>query len=249
MMTWQACLVLIVRKHQERTLDERLDLIAYRRVSTNGQVDKYGLPTQLTDMRGFAKRNHHRIIRVETDEGLSGELSEDDRPALFACLRAIRDGEAQGLLLPSLNRLARLLTVQEAVLAQVWKLGGRVFTADTGEILADDPDDPMRTAIRQMMGVFAQLDRALLVKKLRNGRAEKAKQGGYAYGSPAFGQMAKDHELAENPDEQLVIDRMRELRSTGLSYAKIADELNERHMLPKRGGRWHAQTVSRAVNR
>jgi len=67
-----------------------------------------------------------------------------------AAPKSVRDGEADGILIPSLNRLARLLTVQEAILAQVWKLGGRVFAADTGEITPDDPDDPMRTAMRQM---------------------------------------------------------------------------------------------------
>ena len=35
--------------------------------------------------------------------------------------------------------------------------------ADQGEILPDDPEDPMRTAMHQMMGAFAQLDRGMTV--------------------------------------------------------------------------------------
>ncbi len=64
-------------------------------------------------------------------------------------------------------------------LAQIWKHGGRAFTADAGEV---HPDDPMRTAMRQMMGVFAQLERSMIAARLRHGRREKASQGGYAYG-------------------------------------------------------------------
>lgn len=45
----------------------------------------------------------------------------------------------------SLDRLARSLTLQEASLQQVWGSGGSVFAVDTGEVMADDPDDPVRT--------------------------------------------------------------------------------------------------------
>ncbi|GEB62119.1 hypothetical protein GCM10017674_79960 [Streptomyces gardneri] len=50
----------------------------------------------------------------------------------------IADGRADGILAPNLDRLARELTVQEAVVAYTWALGGRVFTADHGEHLEDD---------------------------------------------------------------------------------------------------------------
>ncbi|MFE2276646.1 hypothetical protein ACFXAE_05085 [Streptomyces sp. NPDC059454] len=48
---------------------------------------------------------------------------------------------------------------------------------DQGEILPDDPKDPMRTAMRQMMGVFAQLDRGMTAAKLRSGRHIKGVEG------------------------------------------------------------------------
>ncbi|NEW71007.1 recombinase family protein [Streptomyces rhizosphaericus] len=70
--------------------------------------------------------------------------------------------------------------VQEAILAQIRKHGGRAFTANSGGV---HPDDPMRTAMRQMRGVFAQLERSVIAARLRHGRREKAEQGGYAYGA------------------------------------------------------------------
>ena len=37
----------------------------------------------------------------------------------------------------------------------IWRSGANAFTTDDGEVREDDPEDPMRTAIRQMRGVFA----------------------------------------------------------------------------------------------
>ncbi|MFH8736340.1 MULTISPECIES: recombinase family protein [unclassified Streptomyces] len=84
----------------------------------------------------------------------------------------VEDGTADGIVAPTLDRFARTLVVQEATLAQIWKHGGCAFTADTGEVHPDDPDDPMRTDMRQMMGVFAQLERSMIAARLRHGRRE-----------------------------------------------------------------------------
>ena len=226
-------------------------LIGYRRVSTAGQVDRYGLPAQETDLRGYARNGKHQLVRIETDGAKPGSLPPEERPGLLAALKAIKAGEADGLLVPGdLDRLSRKLTVQEAILDQVWKLGGVIHTTDRGELQADDEDDPMRTAIRQFMGVVAQLDRALVAKRMRNGRKAKAATGGYAgYGSPAFGQRSVDAELVTDENEAAVIDRMRELRGEGLSYRLIAAQLNAEGLRSKRGGEWHPETVSRVLGR
>jgi DNA invertase Pin-like site-specific DNA recombinase len=225
--------------------------IGYRRVSTAGQVDRYGLPAQETDLRAYSRAGKHQLVRIETDDAKSGTLPAEERPGLVAALKAIRAGEADGLLVPGdLDRLARELIIQEAILSQVWKAGGSVHTTTRGEVLADDPDDPMRTAIRQFMGIFAQLDRALIAKRMRNGRKAKAAAGGYAgYGSPAFGQRSVDTELVTDADEAAVIARMRELRGEGLSYRLIAATLNTEGLRSKRGGEWHPETVSRVLGR
>lgn len=85
-----------------------------------------------------------------------------------------------------LDRLARALTVHQAALATVWRFGGRLFTTESGEVMPDDPDDPMRTAMRQMAGVFAELEKRMLVKRLTDGRRRKAELGGFAtFGCPS----------------------------------------------------------------
>lgn len=226
-----------------------MNLDAYLRVSTLGQIDGYGLAAQTTDIKRRARRDGHRIRGFFEEQGISGTLDETGRPVLFARLKAIKARETDGLIVANLGRFARELYIQEAVLAKIWDMGGRVFSADVGEVLRDDPDDPMRTAMRQMAGVFYQLDRAMINKRLRNGRAEKARQGGYAYGSPRYGVAAVDHELVELAAEQAGIARIESLRDQGLSSREIAETLNSEGIPSKRGGPWHSQTVLRVLAR
>ena len=85
---------------------------------------------------------------------------------------------ATGLVIARLDRLARALHVQESVLQVAWRVGASVFTIDGGEVLQDDPDDPMRTFLRQVIGGVAQLERSLIAKRMRDGRRAKAEAGG-----------------------------------------------------------------------
>src|SRR5207248_8487668 len=114
-------------------------LAAYLRVSSSGQVDGYGLLSQEKDVRAWAKRAGHRIVLWARDEGVSGTLEAVERPGLAEAVAAICGGQAEGLVVARLDRLARTLTVQEAALIHVWQCGGRVFSADTGEVPEDDP--------------------------------------------------------------------------------------------------------------
>lgn len=222
----------------------------YLRVSTERQaVDGLGLDVQRGAVEAFARQEGYEV-EWYSDEGVSGALDAEQRDGLASALAAIRDGDVCGLVVYSLDRVARALTVQEAVLALAWDAGGRVWSVgDGGEVLQDDPDDPMRTAIRQMRGVFAQLDRALIVKRLRDGRRVKGERGEFAYGSPAYGFRALNGALVPDETEQAAVARMTELRAAGASLRGIAEALTAEGHRPKRSETWHAQSIRRALAR
>lgn len=231
-----------------------MKLVGYVRVSSVGQaVDGFGLDVQTKALRSWVKTNGHRLIGIERDEGVSGATDATDREGLSVALLAVAEGRADGLLIPRLDRLARALTVQEATLAIVWRAGGRVFSADTGEILRDDPDDPMRTALRHVVGVFAELDRRMVVKRLRDGRIAKASTGKKAVGAYAYGTMGsgkgKDRDAAPDPQEQVTVDRIRALRVEGRSYREIASTLDTEGLKPRRAASWSAMAVRNVVLR
>ena len=225
-------------------------LVAYLRVSTDRQAERgLGLDVQEQAVRAWAKAHGHRLVALCRDEGVSGSNGVEEREGLPEALSMLRGHEAEALIVARLDRLARALTVQEAILGKVWEYGAEVVTADTGLVLRDDPDDPMRTAMRQMAGVFAQLDRSLITKRLRDGRRLKAERGGFAYGAPPLGMRAVGGELVADADETATVERIRQLHSDGRSLREITAVLNTEGHATKRGGRWHPETLRRIVAR
>jgi DNA invertase Pin-like site-specific DNA recombinase len=221
--------------------------IGYIRVSSVTQLDGYGLDAQEQDAKKCARAHGLKLIEVVRDEGISGSMEAVDRSGLAEALARIESGEAQVLIVARLDRLARRLTIQEAALAQVWRHGGRVIACDQGEVAHDDPDDPMRTAMRQMMGVFAQLERGMIVARLRRGRQVKKDLGGYAHGRPPYGFRAEAGELVPVDEQQAVISRARKLSRDGQSLRQIAQTLDNEGHHPRTGGTWHPPMVARLL--
>jgi DNA invertase Pin-like site-specific DNA recombinase len=224
-----------------------MDLVSYLRVSTDGQADLFGLPVQRRAVQRWAVSNGHRIVEEIIDAGVSGARDAADRPGLSSALDMLRPPpQARGLIVARLDRLARSLTVQEAVLAVVWKAGGAVFTADGGFVDQDDADDPMRTAIRQVQGVFAQLERALVANRMRDGRRLKAESGAHAVGQHPFGQRSG------GPGRDGVVhdvERILTLRREGASYRAICSVLDGERLRPRRAEVWLPMVVRRIAER
>ncbi len=223
-----------------------MDLVAYLRVSSDSQLDGYGLDVQRKAVRAWARKHGHRIVGEYVDAGVSGTKDAVDRPGLSDALDMLRPPpRARGLVVARLDRLARTLAVQEAILGIVWRAGASTFTVDGGEVLRDDPDDPMRTAMRQVQGVFAQLDRSLVEKRMRDGRRIKSESGMHAVGQHPYGWRSggKGADSVVHPDEQRVVARILAMRAEGSSYREVAAALDAAGLPPRRAERWSAASV------
>lgn len=227
-----------------------MKVVGYVRVSTNGQAENgLGLDVQREQIQRWAKAHGHKLVKVISDEGVSGTKNAWERPGLTDILALLEQELAEGVVVARLDRLARSLTVQEAVLATIWKHDATVFTCDIGQVLMDDPDDPMRTAMRQMAGVFSQLERAMLVKRLRDARKHKAKLGGHGVGAVPFGFQSDGWGLVEDPTEQETVGLIKKLHAEGRNTVQIAAELNDRGHLTRRQAAWYPASVGRVVKR
>lgn len=230
-----------------------MNLVGYLRVSTAEQVEHgTSLEGQRASIEGWSRTQGLRVVEWCEDAGVSGSNGPETRVGLASALERIVHGPMDGLVFTRLDRLARVLTIQEAVLSTVWAAGGSAYACEEGgEILRDDPSDPMRTALRQMRGVFAQLDRAMIRARLLAGKARRAEERGYSYSRPPYGWRAEDGRLVADAEQQITLAKARAWRDQGWTLERICCELEAGGVPGPAGGggtrrRWGASCGSPA---
>ncbi len=149
---------------------ENMKAFAYLRTSN---VAKTGDKTDSASrQRDAIKRlDGFEVVAEYYDDGVSGAVSIADRPEFAKLLDAIEANGVKTVLVEDASRFARDLITQETGLVALIERGVKVFAANGDELTATD--DPMRVAMRQIAGTFAQLEKTRLVHKLKAGRDRK----------------------------------------------------------------------------
>lgn len=204
-------------------------MVGYVRVSTAEQGDSgAGLEAQEAAIRAECSRRGWRLIRLETDV-LSGRTLR--RPGLNRALRAVRTGEAAGLVVAKLDRLSRSVVDFGKLLQEATKSGWNIVALDFGVDLSTPPGK----LVANVMVSVAEWERDVIAQRTREALAVKRSQGV---------QLGRPRVLEES-----VRRRIRILRGRGWSYQRMADDLNRRGVPTAHGGRqWHAATVRAAAS-
>lgn len=211
--------------------------VSYIRVSGKGQADGDGPERQRQAIARYAKANGVQLMEEFSDLGVSGTRELADRPGLAALLDRLESNGVRTVIIERADRLARDLMVQEVIVGQFSKIGARILTADGVDLTSTD--DPTRRLIRQVLGAVAEFEKNVVVLKLRAARERKRARGERVEGVKPYGHL---------PAEQAVINRMRLLRrkpikSSRLSVAEIAAQLNTEGHRNRAGREWSPQMV------
>jgi DNA invertase Pin-like site-specific DNA recombinase len=220
---------------------------SYLRVSGKGQIEGDGFDRQRDAIAKRAKADGFEIVAEFIDAGISGTKDLDERPALSDLFAAIVGNGVRVVLIERADRLARDVMVGEILLSQFREEGVRVIESESGiDLTADDPDNATATLVRQILSVVSQFEKTSIVAKLRKARARKRIETGRCEGVKPFGTL---------PGEDEAVARMKALRrkpigkAKRMSYAKIADALNEEG-IPSRSGRpWGPSSVQDILKR
>jgi DNA invertase Pin-like site-specific DNA recombinase len=219
---------------------EMIKAFAYCRVSGLGQVQGSGFDRQLDTIEKYAKSAGYEIGQVFKEQ-ISGTTDETDRPEFSAMVTSILSNGCRTIIVESLDRLAREYRIQESLLIYLASKGITLIAANTAEnVTAAISEDPMRKALIQIQGIFAELDKSLLVRKLRKARDKKRKDTGRCEGPQPYGSL---------PGEEEILKRVRYMRrrSKGqakpMTYQAIADTLNGEGIKTRQGKDWTAALI------
>lgn len=203
-----------------------MKIAAYIRVSTTGQAraDAFGLDVQRDAIQRYADRERHEIAAWYQDIGISGATI--DRPGLTTILQDAEAGMFGAMVVARMDRVARDVFVQLWIEKELLKAGVEVISAT--EPLRGR--DPMMTAFRQMTAVFAELEKSIILQRMKAGRKMKASRGGFAGGRAPIGYRAQRGSgvLTVDPEKSVTVRRVFEIKKAKprATLQVIADTLN-----------------------
>ncbi|MCP4308030.1 MAG: recombinase family protein [bacterium] len=205
--------------------------VGYLRVSTTDQAESgAGLEAQRQAVAGACGQRGWRLADVFEDGGRSGKNL--NRQGFSRAIEAVESGTAQVLVVAKLDRLSRSLMDFAAVMDRAQQKGWHVVALDLGV----DTSTPSGEMIANVMASFAQFERRMIGQRTREALAVKKAQGVRIGRPPAT--------------EGSTIRRMRELRAEGLSYRRVARQLDEEgHSTAHGAARWDGSTVRRTLIR
>jgi DNA invertase Pin-like site-specific DNA recombinase len=173
--------------------------VLYLRVSTIDQTTA----NQERELREIAGRIGCEIVKVYKDHGISGAKGRNGRPAFDALCRDAARRQFDVIMAWSVDRLGRSLQDLVGFLSEIHALKVDLYLHQQGL----DTTTPAGKAMFQMMGVFAEFERAMIQERVRAG-LRRARGEGKRLGRPSI-----DPALAE---------QIRAALAGGLSVRKTA---------------------------
>ena len=213
---------------------------AYCRVSGKGQIGGNGFDRQLETIYSFAQNHGYDIVKV-FNEQVSGTADESERLEFSTMVSEILANGCKTIIVESLDRLARGIRIQEQLLIYLASKDIDLISANTGENVTQAIiDDPMKKAMIQIQGVFAELDKSLLVKKLRKSREKMRAEKGRCEGVKPYGTTPEEAEIKK---KMVYMRRRSRYQTKPMSYRAIAEALNNDGISTRHNKNWTASLV------
>ncbi|MBX3671031.1 MAG: recombinase family protein [Rhodocyclaceae bacterium] len=174
----------------------------YARVSTGGQT----VENQLRELEQVGSRIGWQVVDRYIDQGISGAKGRAERPELARMMRAVIRGELDVVAAWSVDRLGRSLQELVSLLNELRERRVDLYLHQQGL----DTGTPSGRAMYQMLGVFAEFERAIIIERIKAGMTRARAQG---------------KRLSRPLIPKVTAERIRELRTAGMSLRRIADEV------------------------
>jgi site-specific DNA recombinase len=205
--------------------------VAYCRVSSAQQEERETIQNQIEFATNYCKLNNIELIHIYKDDGITGTLPLNERPAGQELLRDAKEGKFKLVLVFKLDRLGRATRV---ILNAVHELDSYGVKVRSMTEPFDTSDASGRFLLTILAGV-ADLERSNILQRMELGANRAAKTGKVMGGIPPYGYIVdKDGFLAPNKSpipninmsEVDVVRKIYSLCLGGQSTVNIADYLN-----------------------
>src|SRR6266511_1857855 len=218
-----------------------LRVAIYIRRSTDEEHQPFSLEVQDTRLRAYiTSQPGWRLVATFRDDASGATL---ERPSLTDALAAARAGRFDILLVYRVDRLTR----------RIRDLSHLIDDLDTAGVAFRSATEPFDTAtpagrmMVQMLGVFAEFERALIIDRVTAGMERKAAKGCWTLGTTPYGYTIDpaEHVLLPHTGEAAIVREIFHLYTyRRLGTRAIATRLNARGLRRRSGRPWSHKTVA-----
>ena len=174
----------------------------YLRVSTTEQT----VENQQRELEAVAERHGWNVVAVFTDAGISGTKGREKRPGYDRLCHGIARREFNLVAAWSVDRLGRSLQNLVAFLGELHAKNVDLYLHRQGL----DTSTPAGKAMFQMLGVFSEFERAMIVERVKAGLSRAQSQG---------------KKLGRRPVSADVVERIKAHLAAGTGILKTAKAL------------------------
>jgi DNA invertase Pin-like site-specific DNA recombinase len=217
--------------------------VVYLRVSTDQQVASgLGIEAQREVCLRYIASSPSQSVEF-IDEGFSGSLELDKRPALLEAISVLEKGDV--LVIAKRDRIGRDPIVNAMIERAVERKKARLVSA-SGDV--SDSNDPTSILMKRMVDAFAEYERLIIGARTKAALQVKKKKG-ERVGHIPFGLCLSGDgiHLEKNEVESQILEQIRSLRMQGLSLREIAVEMNLREAFNRGGNVWNHVSILRVM--
>lgn len=220
------------------------NIVSYVRCSTQIQAeDGASIEIQHRKIDEFCKDKGYALSKTYEDKGFSGAIK--DRPGLVQLIRDCEAGKISRVVIYKYDRLARELSISIWIQSVFKRYGVEVSAVADPEFMSDDP---ITNALRNFLFVFADMERSIIISRLRSGRDNNAKNGRRGSGPIPYGYLKVGDELQIEPNEAGHVRKIFRWFIKNWTLTEIANVLNKRGAVTKRGKSFSIQAVKNILS-
>ncbi len=187
-----------------------LRIATYTRRSTDEENQPFTIEAQDTKLDAYATSQDGWNIVAKFSDDASG--ASVDRPGLERAIAAAKAGKFDVLLVYRVDRFSRRIRDLVWLLDELDQ-AGVVFRSATEPF---DTSTPAGRMLVQMLGVFAEFEREMIIDRVINGMERKASKGQWTVGYAPFGYRVDKATQHLVPVEEELQDRHRRVGQPGL---------------------------------
>jgi site-specific DNA recombinase len=210
--------------------------VGYVRISKENP-EGHSLQAQREAIEAYCRARGWELVRIYEDDGVSGAVSPDERPALQELERDVLSDGIQYVVVWRLDRLGRKAGELLAFLDRLERKGVAFVSIDD----AIDTSKPEGRLLRTILAGVAEFERELIRQRTRRGLAVAREKGKWV-GRPPKGTVVVDGRLQDAGRDELVRKLRARVVLHGQPLARAARELGlayttAREMLYGRAGK------------